>query len=429
MTPTTTLLRQDHSKDNPIQIGPRHGYRIEGDHAFINADLQIPTLLSGGEWTLELWATEEPYREGPLSGVKVAQIALELPPSIGPHTHQVDSWAAARLPLQGRAHAMVLALIQHGQNEQTSVHAFANYAEPQIFTAPHFEGTVGYRVEGSEVVLAADAIANPRLEGNVSGSLSLELWAFPTSGASTEGVRLAASDVASVFGQFQLGAVETRVPFNQPPAGRYQLALLLCEWTLAHEFVARDRRDFDAVYEVSAPAPAVPEVSPVSPNDKVLPPTPAADRLRLVPDAESAAKAAAETAAKAATETAAKAAAETAAKAAAETAAKAAAETAAKAAAETAAKAAAETAAKAAAETAAKAAAETAAKAAPSAVAPRLPSIQTSSVDELAKVKGLTLKLAQEIVKTRPFASLDDLVRVRGLGEKAVAGLKSLLTL
>ena len=361
MTEKPTLHRQDQPKEQPIQqpiqIGPRHGYRIEGDHAFITADLQIPPHRSGGEWTLELWATELPYRKGPLTGVKIAQIALELPAQIGPHTYQVDSWAAARFPLQGRAHAMSLVLIQHGPDVQTSVHAFANYAEPETFTAPHFEGTVGYRIVGNEVLLQADAITNPRPEGNLSGTLSVELWAFPLSGASTEGLRLAASALDRVGGQFRLPEIESRVAFDEPPAGRYQLALLLSEWTLSHDFVARDRRDFASIYEVSAPELAV---SPrVTPRAKGKPPARTADRLRLVPAAEPAAER----------------------------------------------------------------------DAAPPAVAPRLVSIQTASVEALAKVKGLNLKIAQEIVKARPFASLEDLVRVRGLGAKTVARLKALVTL
>lgn len=64
---------------------------------------------------------------------------------------------------------------------------------------------------------------------------------------------------------------------------------------------------------------------------------------------------------------------------------------------------------------------------------PDRPSIQNASqnasVEELAKVKGLNLKIAEEIVRARPFASLEDLVRVRGIGAKTVARLKDLVTL
>jgi competence protein ComEA len=62
-------------------------------------------------------------------------------------------------------------------------------------------------------------------------------------------------------------------------------------------------------------------------------------------------------------------------------------------------------------------------------VLPRRVSIQTGSVDELARVKGLGLKIAKEIVKARPFSSVADLIRVRGLGEKTIARLADLVTL
>jgi competence ComEA-like helix-hairpin-helix protein len=66
-------------------------------------------------------------------------------------------------------------------------------------------------------------------------------------------------------------------------------------------------------------------------------------------------------------------------------------------------------------------------KASPSA-ATGLVSIQTASVDELAGVQGLNLKIAKEIIKARPFTSLAELTRVRGIGDKTVARLKALLT-
>ncbi|HKP56525.1 MAG TPA: helix-hairpin-helix domain-containing protein [Polyangiales bacterium] len=56
-------------------------------------------------------------------------------------------------------------------------------------------------------------------------------------------------------------------------------------------------------------------------------------------------------------------------------------------------------------------------------------SIMRASVEELANIKGLTKKIAQEIVKARPFVSLDELVKVRGIGPKLLAKLRSQLTL
>ena len=44
-----------------IELGPQHGYRIEQDQAFINAELQVPPHHPGGEWRLELWASDHPH--------------------------------------------------------------------------------------------------------------------------------------------------------------------------------------------------------------------------------------------------------------------------------------------------------------------------------------------------------------------------------
>jgi DNA uptake protein ComE-like DNA-binding protein len=446
-----TLQHTPRRQDQAVQIGPRHGYRIEGDHVFIHTELEVPPhhSSSSGETTLELWATEQPYREGPLTGVKVAELALELPTPIGPYVQHVDSRAAARLPLQGRAYAMVLALVEHAPDGQTSVRDFANYPEPETFTAPRLEGTVSYAVEGQEVVLEVDGIYNPRSSTNLSGTLSLELWAFPVSGPATEGVRLAVAEVDRVAGQARLSAVAQRVAFCEPPVGEFQVALLLSEWTFAHGYVARDRRNFRSLYERAAPPlPGSSEGrSPVT----VATPARPSDRLRLVPPT---AEAVAEAAAVAPAEVTAPATATAAPTAAAAPAVPTAA--AAAAAVPTAPTAAAAPARAGVVAPRSRAPVEVAHQAASPAgpvvpglsppvvvsapaapvpqIAPRtaargLVSIQTGSVDELAGVKGLNHKLAKEIIKARPFASIADLIRVRGLGQKTIDRLKSLVTL
>jgi competence ComEA-like helix-hairpin-helix protein len=368
MTQTHVVQRQD----QPIQIGPRHGYRIEGDHVFINAELQVPAPQLGGAWTLELWATEQPHGGGPLVGLRVAQIGVEVPATIGPYLHPVDVRTPARLPMHGRAYAMVLALVPGGPGAEPNVHAFANYAEPQMFPGPYLSGDVGYRLDGAEVVLEADGIFNPRSDGNLSGTLSLELWASPTSGGPGEAVRLAAAEIEPVGGQSSGPAIERRVAFSAPPIGRFRLALLLCEWTVAHGYVTRDRRDFAVDYEraaaalaAAAPVAVVPAPAPAIPAA----PARAVEKLRLVP-------AASEPAVAVATDLAVPA---------------------------------------------------PAREASPSRAARRI-SIQTATVDELARVKGLNLKLAQEIVKARPFTALAQLIRVRGIGEKTIRRLEDVLT-
>ena len=388
MTPQTTPRRQA----EPITIGPRHGYQIDGDHVVINADLQIPPYHSEGNWALELWATEEPYAEGALNGVRIAQLPLELPTSIVRHVHHVDTRLAARLPPQGRAEAMTLALVQHNADASSTIHAFATYPERQTFLTPGFSGAVGYDVQESEVVIWADGVHNPRSRDNLSGTLCLELWAFPMSGPATAAVKLASAELGLLAGQSKFPAIERRVAFSAPPAGRFQIALLVCEWTLAHGYVARDRRDFAVPYEGVASAPIADEPIDTSAVDDVLPKVRPVDKLRLVPNLEkveeSQTKVEVQTKPEAQTKP--------------------------------------ETQTKVEVQTKPETEAES-----PQPVTANSPkgmvSIETGSIEELAAVKGLNLKLAKEIVKMRPFSSVADLIRVRGLGTKTIAQLKHLV--
>jgi len=169
--------------------------------------------------------------------------------------------------------------------------------------------------------------------------------------------------------------------------------LVLCEWTVAHGHVARDRRDFGCIYARGAseradstsaaggPVAVTVAAEAGTGTATATTPAPAAaaatpalarpiDRLRLVPTKHPAPPAA---------------------------------------------------------PTSGKASQPQPELAHP--VLPRRVSIQTGSVDELAAVKGLGLKIAKEIVKARPFSSVADLIRVRGLGEKTIARLADLVTL
>lgn len=78
---------------------------------------------------------------------------------------------------------------------------------------------------------------------------------------------------------------------------------------------------------------------------------------------------------------------------------------------------------------AAEAAAEVPAPAIVTPVEPGLVSIQRGSLEQLAAVPGLSKKVAQEIIKARPFSSLDELTRVRGIGDKTLRKVRAALTL
>ncbi|MBS0601751.1 MAG: helix-hairpin-helix domain-containing protein, partial [Proteobacteria bacterium] len=56
-------------------------------------------------------------------------------------------------------------------------------------------------------------------------------------------------------------------------------------------------------------------------------------------------------------------------------------------------------------------------------------SVNTSTVTALAEVKGISKTVAAAIVAARPYASLDDLLRAKGVGAKLLEKLRAQLTL
>ena len=467
--------------DQPLQIGSRHGYRIDGDSAFINAELSVPPYHPGGAWALELWACDRAYDGGELSGVKVSEVLFHVPTPIAPHIHKVEAQAAARLPLQGVAHTMLLALVE-GSGADRCLHDVASYPALETFPAPHFEGDVGYELRGHEVILQAAAVANPRPEGNLSGTLSIELWASPVdSNEAPEAGRghcLGQAQLAPVAGGESAFGLGCRAAFSEPPSGTFRLELLLREWTRELGYLTRDRRAFDLYYQqaplvqageeeelawestvvaaepvaalaepVVAAKPAVVEPEPVviAAKPAVVEPEPVvvAAKAVVVPEPVVVALKPAVVAVEPAVVVpepvvvAAKPAvvvvpepAVVAAKPAvvapqskpvlppppvALASAPAAAVPAA--------------AVPAAAVAVPSAAAAVSAAAAPAARTNTRVSIQTASVEELSLVKGLNLKVAKEIVKARPFATLEDLVKVQGIGRKTFDKIRSFITL
>jgi hypothetical protein len=360
-------------QDLPVRLG-NHGYRFDGDFAILEAELHIPPHCSGTDFGLELWACPAPHSGGKVQGTQVAVIALELPTPIAPYLHRVDARVAAHLPSGNADHAMVLMLVSGGDARR--VHDYANYERLQHFANPSLEGAVGYSLEGEQVVLRADGVLNPRPESNSSGTTSIELWAFtePFAGGEPRGQRLAAAELGSVWGQHRLPLVDRRAPFTPPPAGRWHLSLLLREWTLSHGYVTRDHRNFDVVYEQAAPEPAPAAVPVATPR--------APEKLRLIKPAEATAPVAIPVAAAAPVPAATPV-----------------------------------------------AAAASVPAAAPPATQSDLLSVNSASVDALAKLPGISLKIAKEIIKNRPFASLDALIQVRGIGDKTLRRIKSLLSL
>jgi hypothetical protein len=102
---------------------------------------------------------------------------------------------------------------------------------PESFAQPEINGTPA-SARRPQRQPDADGIDNPRAADNLSGTLSLELWALtaPYTSGKPDGVQLAASQLGSLAGQ-QAGTTSRRPAAGRPPAGTWHIALLLREWT------------------------------------------------------------------------------------------------------------------------------------------------------------------------------------------------------
>ncbi len=331
------------------RLGASHGYHFEGDTVRLNAMFRVAQPAAHERnWALQLWAcAQAPDTASELAGHLVAQACLPPIGEIADETHGFEVATLAAPPAGEGGYYMVLALVSGRNRETAEIHDFATYAQREQFPAPRLRGAVACQVDGTRVKVAVGGIENPRDAANRSGTLSLELWALPAryAGGAFEGFWLTGVTMDSLVGGDQAFDCGFEATFAPPPAGVWQLVLMLREWTAAG-FVTRDYFNFETPFAQAPAAPAA-KAAPV-------PATPVAQASAPAPVAapqKSAAK------------------------------------------------------------------------------ADHLVSINHAPVDRLAEVKGLPEKVAKAIIKERPFRSLDELTRVKGMGAKLLAKVRASLKL
>ncbi|NOT10576.1 MAG: helix-hairpin-helix domain-containing protein [Methylococcaceae bacterium] len=110
----------------------------------------------------------------------------------------------------------------------------------------------GYEIQNNRVIINISEIANHRELENVSGTLSIELWALntPYTGADFTGVVLANTRIGELFGQHYLSDCRYDLNFLEPPEGTWFLTLMLREWTETG-YASRDYVNFTLPYIVS----------------------------------------------------------------------------------------------------------------------------------------------------------------------------------
>lgn len=329
-----------------IRLDTAHGYRLDGDNVELNARLLLGEGASLANWKVQLWANHGLAGAAP-GGVKVAEANLDAA-DVTDGVARLETRLDAMLPPTGRFYEMALVLASG--DTPTDV---VTYAHRQWISGPFLQGAVGYAIGVGQVTVNVEQVCNPRVAGNLSGTLALELWAVSETyfGGVARGHQLAGLVLGTLAGQDSRSGVTATVDFASPPAGEWQLVLMLREWT-ATGYVTRDYRTFDTLYRSAGPVESV-----------------------MSPSAVDGASSRPSTAAPSAVPTA-------------------------------------------------------AARVVPLAVkspADSRVSIQTASVDELMQVKGLSKKVAQEIVRARPFKSLDELTKVKGIGAKSLRALRTLI--
>ena len=272
-------------------------------------------------------------------------------------------------------------------------------------TGLFLDGNVAYRIDNDRVIINLDSIRSDRHDGDISGTLSLELWALnrPYNGDDFEGQALAGTQIGEMLGQHFLSDCEYDLIFNAPSAGNWALCLMLREWN-GESFQTCDFRNFDVPYQAepelhlveTAKTEAKAEAKVVDINAK-REAAPAKIESKPETKAESA-KAAPAKAAQKKTE-------------------------------------AKKTEEKKAEPVAKKSTAKTPAapKAAPKTAANKpvakdvVVSVNTATSAELAAVKGLSAKQAEAIVSGRPYKSVDDVIKAKGMGAKLLEKVRSSL--
>jgi DNA uptake protein ComE-like DNA-binding protein len=228
-------------------------------------------------------------------------------------------------------------------------------------------GPCGYEIQGDRIVITIGKIANDRDLGNISGTLAIEVWALdqPYTGGGFTGTPLCSTSIGEIFGQHFLIDCRYDLIFQEPPAGTWWLTLMLREWSAAG-YVTCDYLNFALPYVVEAKPTVV-----RSDTDNVINVEFASSRKSPAVSAE----------------------------------------------------------AKSPPPAAKKPVARTTHANQPEPQHNSAVSLNESTHKEIAGVKGISKKVAENIVAARPFESVDDVLKVKGVGAKLLKSIRQFIKL
>lgn len=212
-----------------------------------------------------------------------------------------------------------------------------------------FAGTCAYEIINDQVIITIGEIANNRDDGNISGTLAVELWALPQPyfGDNFNGIALAGHELGELYDQYFWADCRYEMPFQEPSEGEWHLVLMLREWTDAG-YITRDYCNFAVPYIVNNKPTIVrheeSNVINVSFNDKKKPATGKLAKKTKTPKVSTV-------------------------------------------------------------------------------------SLNQATLEEIEALKGVSKKVAENIVLERPFESLDEVLKVKGIGARLLERIRQFITL
>lgn len=243
---TSSLLATSANSTVLATFGTTHGYRFDADSVALTASFNVHTPQAHQRnWLLQLWACPNaPTIARELQGQLIASASL---PPLSEIADPIETFTvnAVAVPPAGQSEqTLVLALVAATTDGRSGgeIHDLVVYPRREIFTLPRLiNGAIAGLREG-HVVLTAGAIENPRDHGNLSGSLSLELWALPAAynGGDFTGSPIAGAELGSLAGQCRLTELHLPLVATLPQQNSH-LVLMLREWNgvtyLTRDFV------------------------------------------------------------------------------------------------------------------------------------------------------------------------------------------------
>jgi len=166
------------AKTAAAQFGAAYGYRFNGDSVELHANFQI---LNETAHQLR-WALQ--LRATPTTGSETnsSHLVAEAPlPPLAEIAGAGEPFLLTTLatpPAGSGEFNLYLVLVAKDPSQGDEVHATATFTRPERFAQPRFTGETAYLLSGDKIHLTVTSLENPRELGNLTGTLALELWAL-----------------------------------------------------------------------------------------------------------------------------------------------------------------------------------------------------------------------------------------------------------